>query len=83
MNGTDHFADEIATRVAEKLNALPRVAKRLFTMAEAAEYTGLTEDAIRRKVSQRKIPFVKIDRFSRFDKQDLDRWIEENRQYED
>jgi excisionase family DNA binding protein len=49
--------------------------KRLLDITEVSEYTGLTVGTLYVWVSQRKIPFVKIGRLTKFDIRDLDRWI--------
>lgn len=52
--------------------------RRLLDAAEAAEYLGLSETALRSKVQRREIPFVRVGkRQLRFDIRQLERWIEE------
>lgn len=53
--------------------------KRLLTAAEAGEYLGRTEDAMRQAVHRRQIPFVKTGKLLRFDVRDLEQWINERR----
>lgn len=53
--------------------------KRLLTPAEAAEYLGRTEDAIRQMVHRRQVPFVKTGKLLRFDIRDLNEWINERK----
>ena len=53
--------------------------KRLMDVKEAAEYLGMTEGALYKKVWKRQVPFaVKIGRSLRFDTVRMDEWIEEN-----
>lgn len=52
---------------------------RLLDIAAAAEHLNVTERWMRRAVAERRIPFVKVGRFVRFDVCDLDRWIESRR----
>ena len=53
--------------------------KRLLNIREAAEYLGMTENALYKKVWKRQVPFaIKIGRSLRFDKVRMDEWIEEN-----
>jgi excisionase family DNA binding protein len=52
---------------------------RLLNVEGAAAYLSMTEDALRHKVANRKIPAVRADRHLRFDVRDLDAWIEENK----
>ena len=49
--------------------------KRLLTIREVSEYTGLAVPTLYTMVSQRRIPFVKMGRLTKFDKEELDRWI--------
>ena len=54
------------------------VGKRLLNVEEAAGYLGLKVDTIYKKVRLRELPFVKVGRALRFDKQALDRLIEQH-----
>ncbi len=49
---------------------------RLLTIAEVAEYLGVTERHIRRLVAERRIPFVKWGHLLRFDPVEIDAWID-------
>lgn len=69
--------DLLADRIAAKLRHVQT--KRLLSLEEAAQYLGMTEDAVRHKVYNRKIPTVKLDSRMRFDVQDLDRLIADNK----
>ena len=53
--------------------------KRLINIKELSEYTGLSANTLYSWVSQRKIPFVKIGRLTKFDLTDIDRIIEERK----
>ena len=46
---------------------------------KAAKYLGCTPDTLRVWVSKRRVPFIKVGRLTRFLKQDLDEWLEQNR----
>lgn len=50
--------------------------KRLLTVDEASCYLGLTKTTLYTWTCRKKIPHVKIGRALRFDKTDLDAWIE-------
>lgn len=52
--------------------AIPR---RLLTIREVAEYTGLSVHTLYTMVSQRRIPFVKVGRLTKFDRYLLDEWL--------
>lgn len=50
----------------------------LLDVAGAAERLGTAERHVRRLVSERRIPFVKVDGKVRFRPEDLERWIDAN-----
>jgi len=49
--------------------------RRLLNIREVADYTGLSPHTLYQMVSQRRIPFVKMGRLTKFDRDELDRWI--------
>lgn len=51
----------------------------LFDVAEAASYLGVKERLIRRLVAQRRVAYVKVGRFVRFKRADLDAYVAEHR----
>ena len=53
------------------------VGKRLLNVREAAQYLGLEVDTIYKKARLRELSCVKVGRSLRFDKQALDRLIEQ------
>ncbi len=53
--------------------------KRLLNITEASEYLGIPRGSLYKLNWQRRIPVVKIGKSLRFDIQDLDAWIEENK----
>ena len=52
--------------------------KRLLDIKELSEYLGLKKHTIYTWVSQRRIPFVKCGRLTKFDMESIDNWIKEN-----
>lgn len=52
--------------------------RRLFNIREVAEYTGLSVHTLYAMVSQRRIPYVKAGRLTKFDLKAIDAWIERN-----
>jgi len=52
--------------------------KRLININELSEYIGLSISTIYSWVSQRRIPFVKCGRLTKFDLQRINDWIEES-----
>ncbi len=72
---TDNIADAVAHRLRDNGVVTPR----LLTLEQAATYLGLTKDALKAKVHMGRIPTVDLDKKLRFDRQDLDRIIEQNK----
>ena len=48
---------------------------RLLDIKEVADYTGLSVHTLYTMVSQRRIPFVKLGRLTKFDREEIDKWI--------
>ena len=65
------------TQSPEALSRSPR--SPLLDVAGAAAYLTTSEHFVRRLVRERRVPFVKLGRFVRFDPADLDRFIEAGR----
>jgi excisionase family DNA binding protein len=76
----DQYFEEIATRLERRIeqrvphNVSP---KRLFTVPEAAEYLGRSENAIKILIHRGKLPVTRIDSKSQIDKKALDKLIDE------
>jgi len=51
------------------------IARRLLSIAEVTEYLGLSVHTLYTMVSQRRIPFVKVGRLTKFDVRHIDEWI--------
>jgi excisionase family DNA binding protein len=60
--------------MATKMPVLPQ----LLDLAQVAERLCTTERHIRRLVAERRIPFVRVGRFIRFDPAQLAAWLEEH-----
>lgn len=52
-----------------------KITRRLLTIQEVAEYTGLSVHTLYTMVSQRRIPFIKVGRLTKFDRTLLDEWL--------
>ena len=50
--------------------------KRLFNPEEAAKYLGLKLSMVRKLIQEKKIVFFKIGKLIRFDKVELDKWVD-------
>lgn len=57
------------------MNSTVSLTRRLLNIKQAAEYTGLSAHTLYTMVSQRRIPFVKVGRLTKFDVGLLDNWI--------
>ncbi|MPY94130.1 MAG: helix-turn-helix domain-containing protein [Acidimicrobiia bacterium] len=51
----------------------------LIDIAAAAERLGVSVRYVRRLVAQRRIPYVKLGHYLRFDPTELDAWIDQSR----
>ena len=54
------------------------IERRLLNIQEVADYTGLSVHTLYTMVSQRRIPYVKVGRLTKFDLQQLDAWIKQH-----
>ena len=55
--------------------ALPR----LLSIEQLAEHLGVTERHVRRLVAERRVPFLKVGKFIRFDPAEIAKWLNANR----
>jgi excisionase family DNA binding protein len=67
----DHLRDSLGNSTTEK---------RVFNLDEAAEYCGLTRDSFKKKVVRDRLRRVRLDKCWRFDKADLDAWIDSHKE---
>lgn len=51
---------------------------RLLSVREAALYLNVSPYTLYAMVSQRRVPYVKVGRLTKFDKGELDKWIKQN-----
>jgi excisionase family DNA binding protein len=69
------LAKALASHLKESLSDVV-AKKRVFNLNEAAAYCGLTRDSFKKKVVRDRIRKVRLDKCWRFDKADLDAWID-------
>jgi len=50
--------------------------EKTWDTSQTATYLGCSPGTLRNWVSQRRVPFVKVGRLTRFIKADIDRWLE-------
>jgi excisionase family DNA binding protein len=48
----------------------------LLGIQEAADFLGISIHTLYSWVSQRKIPFTKVGRLTKFKKEDMDKWLD-------
>ena len=56
----------------------PRVAGPLLSVADAADYLGISAGTLRNWLSMRRIDYVKVGRLTKLSRDTLDRYIAEN-----
>lgn len=61
-------------------NPSQKVNKRLYSIPEAGQYLGRTLWSIREMIYAGKIPYIRDGRRMLLDIEDMDSWIENNRQ---
>ena len=75
------LATEIAARINPQIQRRPGVTvNRLLSVKEAAAYIGRTEQALQHLIHKREIVVVRKGRRVHLDRNDLDRWIEANKE---
>ena len=77
------FIDKIADAVADRISrSTSSPTKRLFTLAEAAEYVGRSPKAVERLIQRGAIPVTKIDGKRQVDRAVLDKIISDRTYFE-
>ena len=76
----DKYIDEIARRIASHVMVPAPPSgfrnRRLLTFAQAAEYIGRSENAVKQLIQKGRLPITSIDSKTQIDKVELDRLIE-------
>jgi excisionase family DNA binding protein len=72
--------EALAQAVASKIKLDGPISKRVFNLDEAAAYCGLTRDSFKKKVVRDRMRKVRLDKCWRFDKADLDAWIDSHKE---
>ena len=72
------LVDAIADAVIAKLEGAG-TGQRLMNLKSAAEYLAMSEAGLREAAANHKLPVVRADRLIRFDRKDLDRFIEDHK----
>lgn len=58
----------------------PVVLPQLLTMDQVAERLGVTRRHIRRLVAEKRVPFLRVGRFIRFDPAEVSAWLDAHRE---
>ena len=77
MSNLETVVETTKRRGGKKLSGQLQT-ERNWDTDEAAAYLKCEPTTLRTWVSQRKVPFVKIGRLTRFRKRDLDAWMDQN-----
>jgi len=56
-----------------------RVRRALLDIGEVSDWLGTSHRHIRRLIAERRIPFIKVGHFIRFDEQEVSEWIDDCR----
>jgi len=59
--------------------SVPTVLPQLLTMDQLAERLGVTRRHVRRLVTERRVPFLRVGRFIRFDAAEIADWLNSSR----
>ncbi len=51
----------------------------IMSIEEASSYLGLKKSTIYSWIFQRRIPFIKLGKLVKFDRRDIDKWLEGNK----
>jgi len=77
----DQLAQALTARIAPQIqnNNPGKMYPRLMNVKQAAAYLGRSESALFHLVARREIPCIKHGRNLRFDRLELDKWIERDK----
>lgn len=67
--------NEKRTKLGGYVSQPERLMRRLLDVKELAEYIGLSVHTVYTMVSQRRIPFTKVGRLTKFDVRAIDEWL--------
>jgi len=71
------FSTRLSSEVERSVPAPPAFA--LLDIGEVAVRLGATVRFVRRLVAERRIPYVKVGKFVRFDPAEVEQWIDDHR----
>ena len=75
------LASQVAIQVGKAIKPIldqyPLREDRLYDVQELAEYLSVSTQWIYERVQLKEIPYIKVGRLLRFQKSDIDRWLED------
>jgi excisionase family DNA binding protein len=72
-----HFAKYINQNEEKTIIPFPQ----WMNIKQVSEYTGLSVPTIRKKIESRKIPFKQIGRLYKFNKDDIEDWLQKGSEH--
>jgi excisionase family DNA binding protein len=57
----------------------PQPLPRLLSIDQLADHLGVTPRHVRRLIAERRVPFLRVGRFVRFDPGDIAKWLDATR----
>ena len=76
-----NFLSDVSSKgiVSKNSNVSEKIPKQkqLLDMNEASEFLGISKNTLYEWVVQKKVPFVKVGRLTKFKKEALDAWLEQ------
>jgi len=76
---TDELEELIAERVVKALKPFLTEGKSddaIFDTVTIAEYLGVSDQWVRDRVKHKQIPYLKVGKFLKFRRKDIDRWLD-------
>lgn len=75
--------EKVLAKLPPPTNSSTNVTKRLMSTRQVAVYLSASMETVRNLAAANKLPIVQVgDRKFRFDKLDIDKWIEERKGYQ-
>ncbi len=70
------LVDALAVLDGERGGLTLNITENMFDVDQAAEHLAVTPRFVRTLVAERRVPFLKVGKFVRFDADDLDAWLD-------
>ncbi|HQJ95442.1 MAG TPA: helix-turn-helix domain-containing protein [Syntrophorhabdaceae bacterium] len=79
----DHEIWEITQKIVEMLKPYLQISSKqedaIYDKAGVAEYLHVDVSWINKQITLRAIPYIKMGKYTRFKKSDIDRWLEKKK----